>query len=314
MTSNGHACSIPVSAIIATRNRPSVLRRTLHTLSLQSQFPAEVVIVDSSDNNDTIDFCEKMSDSWPWRTKYLRATKAGAATQRNQGIEHSIFPVILFMDDDIVIQPSCIARLWQALNQAEVIGGASAMITNQAYHAPGKLGRLVFALLNGKNLKCYAGKCFGPGLAQLPGVDTPGDSVPVDWLNAGCTLYRRRALPDPVFPAIFEGASTAEDLALSLHVGREWKLVNVPRARIYHDSQPGDHKKSVSRLAAMELVNKHFIMRSVLGRKGMIDYLKFAIMMGYQFAGTLACKRGLGEAPARITGFGIGIYRILFAH
>ncbi|MGK0185213.1 MAG: glycosyltransferase involved in cell wall biosynthesis [Verrucomicrobiales bacterium] len=314
MTSTRHHGSIPVSAIIATRNRPMVLLRTLHTLSLQSQFPAEVVIVDSSDNSKTVEACESMKHEWPWRTKYLRATVPGAATQRNQGVEHSIFPVILFMDDDIVIQPSCIARLWQALSESENTGGASAMITNQAYHAPGRLGGFVFAFLNGKGLASYAGRCFGPGLAQLPGIDTPGNFVDVDWLNAGCTLYRRCCLPDPVFPAIFEGASTAEDLALSLQVGRKWKLVNVPRARIYHDSQPGDHKKSVSRLAAMELVNKHFIMRSVLGRKGITDYLKFAIMMGYQFAGTLTCRRGLGEAPARITGFGIGIYRILFAH
>ena len=314
MSATGFSGSIPVSAIIATRNRPTVLLRTLKTLSRQSKYHAEVVIVDASDNVHTVELCENMQDQWPWRTKYLRAVKLGAAVQRNQGIDHSTFPVILFMDDDIVIHPSCIERLWQALNESDTIAGANAMITNQAYQSPGKLAKFVFAFLNGKRLTSYAGRCFGPGLTQLPGVDGSGDSIEVDWLNAGCTLYRRRCLPDPVFPAIFEGASTAEDLALSLQVGRDWKLVNVPRARIYHDSQPGEHKKSVTGLAAMELVNKHFVMRSVLGRKGITDYFKFAVMMGFQFAGTIACKRGLGEAPARITGFGIGIYRILFSH
>ena len=204
--------SIPVSAIIATRNRPTVLLRTLNTLSRQSTYPAEVVIVDASDNSHTVGLCEQMKAQWPWRTTYLRSIKPGAATQRNQGIEHSTFPVILFMDDDIVIHPSCVKRLWQALNESDVIAGASAMITNQAYQNPGKLTSIVFAFLNGKRLASYAGRCFGPGLAQLPGVDGSGDrdSVEVDWLNAGCTLYRRRCLPDPVFPAIFEGASTAE--------------------------------------------------------------------------------------------------------
>ena len=314
MNSADSKCSIPVSVVIATRNRPSVLQRTLETLNLQSHYPSEVVIVDASDGNDTARLCEEKKDSWPWHLKHLRAAKPGAASQRNQGTERSTFPFILFMDDDIVIQPACIARLWTAVNSSADIGGASAMITNQAYQNPGRLSRVVFAFLNGKELPTYAGRCFGPGLAQLPGAEVTTDLAEVDWLNAGCTLYRRQCLPNPVFPAIFEGASTAEDLALSLQVGRDWKLVNVPRARIFHDSQPGDHKKSVSGLAAMELVNKHFIMRSVLGRKGITDYLKFAVMMAYQFAGTLACRRGLGEAPARITGFGIGLYRILFAH
>ncbi|MEZ5326121.1 MAG: hypothetical protein R3F19_13805 [Verrucomicrobiales bacterium] len=63
----------------------------------------------------------------------------------------------------------------------------------------------------------------------------------------------------------------------------------------------------------MELVNKHFVMRTVLGRKGIADYIKFAVMMAYQFAGTLAFQGGIYKAPARIAGFGIGIYKILTA-
>ncbi len=57
--------------------------------------------------------------------------------------------------------------------------------------------------------------------------------VPVEWLNTTCTLYRREALPDPPFLSHFTGYSLMEDLALSLTVGKRWKLANARGLRIF---------------------------------------------------------------------------------
>ena len=65
-----------------------------------------------------------------------------------------------------------------------------------------------------------------------------------------------------------------EDLALSLRVGRTWRLANARTARIFHDIQPGSHKADVSALAAMELVNRHYVMTEILGRRKVSDYLR----------------------------------------
>ena len=306
-----HCRSVPVSAIVATRHRPGVLARTLQSLGEQSRYPAEVIIVDASEDRTSEELCVEARGVYPGHLNYMRTGTAGAASQRNEGIDRAIFPYVLFLDDDILIHPSCIERLWSAIKGSQDIGGANAMITNQAYHRPGRVARVVFGFLNGGRLGNYAGRCFGPGLAQLPEAEAPAAIVPVDWLNTTCTLYRKDALPSPVFASHFKGASTAEDLTLSLQVGKRWKLVNVPQAQIFHDSQPGDHKKNITGLAAMELVNRHFVMRSVLERRSLLDYFKFAVMIAYLFTGTLTNRHGLRQAPARLTGLGIGIFRIL---
>ena len=69
------------------------------------------------------------------------------------------------------------------------------MITNQQYHSPGRLSRFIYWLLDGSR-PTYAGRILGPAVNLLPeDRDDLGEVVPVDWLNLGCTLYRRDACP-----------------------------------------------------------------------------------------------------------------------
>src|SRR4029077_19457523 len=108
---------------------------------------------------------------------------------------------------------------------------------------PGRVSRLVFRLMGERREASYAGKGLGPAGNLLPeNRDDLPEMVPVQWLNTTCTMYRREALPEPPFPTNFTGYSLMEDLALSLQVGKSWRLMNARTARVFHDSQPGDHK------------------------------------------------------------------------
>lgn len=130
--------------------------------------------------------------------------------------------------------------------------------------------------------------------------------VPVEWLNTTCTLYRREALPAPVFPPHFTGYSMCEDLTLSLTVGKKWKLANARTARIFHDSQPGEHKRSFIRLAAMELVNRHYVMSQVLGRRRVFDYARLVAWEAFQVvaSGQGGAKRIFAEILGKMQGAG----------
>jgi glycosyltransferase involved in cell wall biosynthesis len=279
---------IPVSVVIPTRNRPAVLRRNLMSLAEQSVQPARIVVVDASESSDTRIFCvERPIPDLHAQVLWLAVEAPGAAGQRNRGIQECQHPVIGFFDDDILFEPNCIARLWSALRSDPKLGGVSAMITNQRYHAPGRASRLMFRLLAGRFEKSYAGRVLGPAVHLLPEdrEDLP-DVVPVDWLNLGCTLYRREALPEPPFPSHFVGASMMEDVALSLTVGKLWKLANARTARIYHDSQPGEHKANPAVLSRMEVVNRHYVMTEVMERRRVQDYGKLAF---WQICQLLIC-------------------------
>lgn len=264
-----------IISIIPTANRAVVLQKTLESLALQEIQPAEIIIIDASDDGETEKMCNVSIPGLGSSITYKRAHQKGAACQRNQGLEENKNSFVFFLDDDIILEKGCVERLWNCLNSDNRIGAVNAMITNQQYHSPGKITRFMYRIMSGEDLLTYAGKCIGPAWNLLP-EDNPQLPVcnEVEWLNTTCTLYRMDALPNPPFPVQFKGYSLMEDLALSLEVAKKWKLFNVRNAKIFHNSQPGEHKTGMIALSEMELLNRHYIMVKILGRSSFSYYCK----------------------------------------
>jgi GT2 family glycosyltransferase len=234
----------------------------------------------------------------------MRSKTSGAAAQRNEATSRLTQPSVCFFDDDILFERECISRLWQALEQDPRLGGVNAMIMNQRYFPPGVISRSMFTILNGRSEKTFAGKLLGPAINLLPeDSDELPAIVPVEWLNLGCTIYRRDALPSPLFDSFFHGYSLMEDVVLSVRVaGRGWKLANARTARIFHDSQPGEHKSNVAARAAMELINRHYVMTKVLKKDGVGDYLRLAGWELFQVAALSRSLSGWKTLPMHLAG------------
>jgi glycosyltransferase involved in cell wall biosynthesis len=294
---------LPISIIIPTRNRALPFTRTLASLAQQGAHAREIVVVDGSDDGKTKEVCSQGIEGLKSQIFYYRATIVGAASQRNQAFAYSTQDFIWLLDDDVFLEENCLVRLWNALESNPRLGGVNAMITNQQYLPPGPFSRRLFCFLHGSALESYAGKCIGPAMNLLPeDRDDLPEVVPVEWLNTTCTLYRRVALPNPPFQSNFVGYSLMEDVTLSLTVGKEWKLANVRSARIFHDSQPGDHKNDPAVLAKMSLVNRHFVMTQLLHRHTFNDYLKLTILQLFDIAASLQKPKGWLELPAVLLG------------
>jgi glycosyltransferase involved in cell wall biosynthesis len=277
--------TIPVSAVVATKDRAGSLVRTLDSLAGQGILPAELIVVDGSAGDEG----RELLNDWRARVgdgcavRWSRAEQMGAAVQRNQGVALVTQPYVWFFDDDIRFERECISKLWRALQSDSQIGGVNAMIVNQQYHPPGAVSRMMFTLMHGRREGNFAGRVIGPAVTLLPEDrnDLP-EVVPVEWLNTTCTMYRREALPSPPFDSVFTGYSLMEDLTLSLRVGKKWRLANARTARIFHDSQPGAHKSNARVLAAMELANRYYVTTEVLGRRGIIANLRLALWEVFQ--------------------------------
>jgi len=300
---NGKHTLLDLSAILPTRNRHISLKRMFESLLRQTVQPAEIIIVDASVTNETEQLCYSFDSEFAGRIIYRKATEMGAATQRNQAMAHASQRVIWLLEDDVILEMDCLANLWEALENDPQLGGVSAMITNQRYISPGRLSRSLFRILHGQCAKSYAGKCIGPAFNILP-EDHPElpEVVEVEWLNAGCTLYRREALPQPLFDRHFTGYSLMEDLALSLRVGEEWKLANARTARIFHDSQPADYKRDHAALAKMELVNRHYVMTQIMKRRGLNYYSKLALLELFGIVTPLAMRQSWKSLPSVLLG------------
>jgi glycosyltransferase involved in cell wall biosynthesis len=305
---------LPISLVIPTISRPGPLARTLDSLAAQGEVPVEIIVIDGSDGDETREVVRVHAERWSSASSLVwqRASELGAAAQRNQGVVLATRELVCFCDDDMLFERSCLRQLWQAIEADERLGGVSAMITNQRYEAPGFVSRAVFTILAGRRQHSFAGQVLGPAVNLLPEdrADLP-DVVPVQWLNLGCTLYRQEALPAPPFDSAFRGYSLMEDLTLSLRVGRSWTLANVRSARVHHDSQPGHHKSNPEALARMELVNRHYVMHDIMGRRSRPDLAKLVFWELFQLIVLLLTPGRRRAFPAVLRGKVTGMREVL---
>lgn len=300
-----------IEAIIPTANRSEVLYRTLKSIAEQSILPLSIHIVDHSFDSTTEKVCKEASDVFQLNIQHYKATIKGAATQRIQAFQFIKSEYVLFLDDDIILEKDCLQIMLNVLVSDKKAGGVNAMVTNQQYHTPSKITAFMYKWMNGSALDSYAGKCIGPGWNLLP--QDKGEQVnETEWLNTTCTLYRTISLPDPLFHPIFEGYSLMEDLALSLEVGKKWKLYNARNAKIFHDSQPGDHKKSAFKISKMEMINRHFIMKNILHRTTIKDYVKFFIFENWNILTSLNSGKGRKVVLKTISGKISALFFIIF--
>ena len=297
---------IPAAAIIPTMNRAPVLTRTLESLFQQDTLPESIIIVDASPGDETKNALEALRVPPGVSITYARATIKGAAHQRSQALSLTNLPYVVFMDDDVILEPECVRRVYLGFSPIDSgvtnVGGVNAMITNQRYTKPGFVTKTMYRLMD-RNRATWAGLVIGPAWNLLPEDDPQLPAyVKCEWLNLGCTMYRRDVLPIPLFPETFSGYSLFEDLTLSLKIGKTSTLLNARTAQLFHDSQPGDYKRDVSKIAEMEFYNRYFVMTKVLGRTGFVNYWKFFVFQWFGIVSGFISSRSLTLLFANIRG------------
>lgn len=301
---------IPVSAVIATKDRPEKLANLFLSLRDQDASLAEVVIVDASEDDRTRALCR--GENGIGAIRWARADRTGAAAQRNQGVRMATHPFILFVDDDVVLERGCLSALWEAMEADPSLGGVDAIITNQCYHPLGRISRKFFNWLDGCARDCFAGRVAAGIAAFHPEDREDRESIVLtEWLASTCVLYRRSALPDPPFDPFFDGYSYGEDLALSLVVARNWRLANTRKARAFHDATPGASRLGAMEFARMSLVNRHFILTRIQNRSTIADGIRLMAFEGFSIASTLRSAGGWARLPAVIAGKVRGIWEVL---
>jgi len=289
---------LTAGVVIATRNRPHPLRDTLLSLGTQTRLPDIVVVVDSSDGDSSKAETDGLVPSLGYPLLFQRADRPSAATQRNQGVAAIETDVVVFLDDDVIVEPAFLRELMAVFDTdtEAAVGGVSGTITNQVYSPPSRLNWLLLGLCTGDWSKDYAGRLIGPAVNFLPR-DIPDTVQGVEWLPSGCTAYRRHVFLRHRFSPQFEGYSFAEDVHLSSRVRKTHRLLNTTRARLYHLDLGGSTHRNWRRLGESMVINRHCIMTSVLGRKRVWDYVHlFAYEIIY---GSLAWISA-GDCPARI--------------
>ena len=97
-----------VSVIIPTRERIHFLQKCIDSLQLQTKKPEEIVIIIHKDDDETKKFIQNLNTNLFIR--YFE-TDGGSCKGRNLGIEKSKRDILVFVEDDVILEKTYIEKL-----------------------------------------------------------------------------------------------------------------------------------------------------------------------------------------------------------
>lgn len=212
-----------VSIIIITCNRPFLLRECITRVLAQPYVNKEVIVVDSSSNDES----EAVVAEFPAvRSLRLRHQKNNMPQARNEGIVVSSGDVVAFIDDDSMVQEEWLDSL-VSVYQDETVGAAGGRIISmpQPYSEQFK-GEPLLSVANDGRVKAK-----GAGLVSSAIIE-------VDHLT-GCNMSYRRAALEQVggFDPNYTLTNLREETDLCVRVKRAgWRIVFIPSMAVVHFS------------------------------------------------------------------------------
>lgn len=237
-----------LSIVIPTLDRLEPLCQTLESIARQSKLPEEIIVIDQSRTLEPKQAVEKAWQALPHSDKiilkYLIKTGlSGSSEARNVGIDLASSEVILFLDDDVILEPDFLERVLEPYSD-ESVGGVGGVITNYDPPAwPDRILRTIF----------FRGPFFDSRQQFYWNAAKLRHSGPsaIDRLGGGLMSFRRNVCQTVRFDLNFTGYSLGEDVDFSYNVSRRWKVLIHPQARLIHLRSPGTRPKTDWRLHEM---------------------------------------------------------------
>ena len=118
-----------VSVVVCCYNSSSIITPTITALCRQ-EVPEncgyEVILVDNNCTDDTIELARKAWKNSEYRLKILKETRPGLIHARKTGVKSALYNILLFVDDDNILNPDWVPKLYslfQRMSEVGIIGG-----------------------------------------------------------------------------------------------------------------------------------------------------------------------------------------------
>lgn len=243
------------SLIICTYKRPKALLTLLESVKLQSLYPNEIVIVDGSPDDATLEILQQNHFDHLIYFK-VNAEDRGLTKQRNYGIARvsKTSDVICFLDDDTVLSIDYFEEIIKTYAIHPEALGVGGYITNEmewqfvsTKYVP-KLNEFYFdgyKRVDGARFvwrkKLGLDSDVPPGYSpefshgRSVGFLPPSGKVyPVEQLMGGVASFRKSVFEEFQFSTYFEGYGLYEDADFTLRVSKVGKLYLNTAAKLEH--------------------------------------------------------------------------------
>lgn len=286
-----------LSVVIATKDRPQELEVSVVSLLAQTRKADELIVVDQSADSASRDGVERALAEGCSRgpaplLRYIHDPGiSGAGPARNVGIDLASGDILVFIDDDVVLEPDFLREIAAVYEDDPTITGVSGIITN--YPRPPAWQRAFLRIFWGGPFHDARQPIYwnADGLRGRP-------PLAVDRLGTTAMSLRRLALGTLRFDHRLRDAWPGEDVDLCCRLGGDRRLVIAAKARFVHKRTPTnrsmDHWIKRDAQAMYYLYRRHW-------DRGLKNRLCFAwLNLGYAVLATLGSLRRRTLEPWRM--------------
>jgi GT2 family glycosyltransferase len=209
------------SVLIVTLGRPDVLRDTLRNVLACDPPPGEVIVVDGDPEQSARAVARELG------VRYVRS-EAGLTRQRNRGLSEASGEMVVFLDDDVHVEPGLFAALDHAYRDGAIVGATGRVLEPDGHRIGGEVSALRRLLPGGGDEGAFTRFGYPRYLQTL---DQPRD---VEYM-LGCFMSARREIAQQVrFDESLGHYALAEDEDFSYRLSRLGRIRYVPEAVVHH--------------------------------------------------------------------------------
>jgi GT2 family glycosyltransferase len=269
---------LTISIVIPTKDRPQDIIRCIGSILIQALLPDEIIIVDASDGQK---LKSRIGAFKSGKINFIYIhTRPGLTYQRNVGIATSSGDIIIFLDDDVILDKEYIQNIMKVFENdlKKNVGGVTG---NNMFKKP----QSPFRHLIGH---CYRTafllSIYSNGKFRLSGHPTfvhekVKKVLPIECL-AGCNMaFRREIFEEFQFDKNLHGYAYMEDCDIAYRVSQKYKNMYTPFAKLVHNVSPISRDKEYARMK-MEIENHHYLFK-----KNFPQDLKYRFAFWWSVAG-----------------------------
>lgn len=288
---------VEVSVIIPTKNRHSNLKACVETIiQSYSSYPyKELLVIDSSEDPSVREMNKKLIERVGGR--YYFETGKGVSLARNTGILKSSGEILVFADDDFIVDKNWIKKIIENYKDADVMGCTGRMLTYRNDEIS-ELYEKCMSFDRGEVKRIFTKKDISV-LKLLKTVTLIGnkrlfEKTPVPWaVGYGFYSFRRKIFDIVGYfdenlgrGAIFVGGEDPDIFYRTLK--HDYKMIYEPNAIIYHNHRQKyedilkdayNSGKSIKAITTKHIKEKDFYMLFIFF--GEFFLLMFALCTSY---------------------------------
>ena len=216
---------VRVSVIIPTFQRPQPLRDTLTSVLTTDPLPDEVLVIDAGPSDETRQAVAAV-DAGDTTVQYLEGP-IGMTRQRNFGLDRASGDVIVFLDDDVIVDEAAFARLTSAYDDPGVVG-ATGRVIEPSSGRRGAQGSVLRRLTT----RGREGTFTRAGYPRY--LSDPRRPADVEFMP-GCFMSARLGAARATrFDEALAGYALAEDEDFAFRLSRLGRIRHLPEAVVLH--------------------------------------------------------------------------------